>query len=352
MKSRLSNAVVVAALLGALAASTAGAVEPLEAVRSSARALREQVSALRASQLAQRNELSSVSQRIEQLKARQKGALAAGGELDQALKRSQELSGVLSGLAQQVSAREGELESANVTLLEGLTAELTRLRADFDRQTDRVVRRRLIEQMKRLRSEREALRATLPPTRLPQLDTLKPSDDPEELLEQADLLRDGQEKIQKELKALETRIAEKRQEVELDRRVQRFMGEESMLDDQDRRLRVQRSKALEATTTGGPVGGPVGSNSAPAPDTAGPVSGIGAQRDAAPTAGDPFISGGGARSVSGSDGRPQVGSSVRSLRGEDDHLEDLEVERLRLRGMADELKKKADELERRATELR
>ena len=87
----------------------------------------------------------------------------------------------------------------------------------------------------------------LPAAKLPTLDTVRPSDDPEELLEQADLLRDNEEKLRRELKTLEARIAERRDEAELDRRVQRFMGEESMFDDSDRRLRVQRTVTTPAS---------------------------------------------------------------------------------------------------------
>jgi hypothetical protein len=340
----------------AMATSAFGAGS-LEAVRSAARAARDQVSQLRAAQLAQRNELSGLSQRIEQLKAAQKGALTAGSELDVALKHSQELSGVLSGLAQQVSSREVELEAANLALLDALTGELSRLRADFDRQGDRAVRRGLIDQMKKLRVEREALRATLPAAKLPQLDTLKPSDDPEELLEQADLLRDNQEKLQKELKAVEARIAERKQEAELDRRVQRFMGEESMFDDQDRRLRVQRSTTFAGASTTNGAGAP--SPSAPVgPDSAGsPSAGtLGAfdtsRGSATPQQGGLDNSGGGVRVISGSDARPQLGGARPVAEGDDDHLEDLEVERLKLRSLADELKQKADELERRANQLK
>ena len=118
-----------AALLAfTLLATAAGAATGVEAMRANAAGLRSQVGKLRGEQLSKRNELSTVSGRIEALKAASKGSLLSGGELDLALKRSQELSGTLTELAQKLSAREAELESANLTLLEGLSAELTRLR--------------------------------------------------------------------------------------------------------------------------------------------------------------------------------------------------------------------------------
>jgi hypothetical protein len=342
----------LAAALLMLTSSWALGAGSLEAVRSTARAAREQVSQLRASQLTQRNELSKVSQRVEQLKVGQRGTLTPGSELDLALKRSQELSGVLSALAQQMSLRESELESANLALLDALTGELSRLRADFDRQTDRGVRRGLIEQLKKLRGEREALRATLPVARLPVLSTVTPSDDPTELLEQADLLRDNQEKVQKELKTLEVRIAERRQEAELDSRVQRFMGEESMFDEQDRRLRVQRTTPLEAPAATA-AEGTSRAASAPGPDTAGGgYNGAAFSDPATPEAVRGSVDNqSGVQVINGSDARPQLGGA-RTVAVGDDDLEGLEAEQAKLRGRAAALKQQADELERRAADLR
>ena len=369
------RALLLTACLLALPGWAAGS---LDALRSGSRGARDQVSSLRAEQLKQRSELSTLSSRIETLKASSKGKLLPGGELDAALKRSQEISGALSELAQQVSGREAELENANLALLDGLSSELTRLRADFDRQTDRSVRKGLIDQMRKLRVERDALRQTLPATKIPTLDAVRPSDDPEELLEQADLLRDNEEKLRRELKTLDARIAERRQEVELDRRVQRFMGEESMFDDGDRRLRVQHTVTTPATAPQAPAtGGTTGESGAAAPPagtTADTTAGTGGAFSNSPfgaqSLGSPSPAAGGAtnRSADGtsfntgldsssirvtnaSDARVQVGGA-RAISGGDDDLDDLEVERLRLQGLAGQLKKKADELQQRASQLK
>jgi hypothetical protein len=282
----------------------------------------------------------------------------------------------LSDLGSQLSTREAALESANLTLLDALSTELARLRAEFDRQANREVRKQLIDSMRKLRAEREALRQALPAARLPALDTLKPSDDPEELLEQADLLRDNEEKLRRELKSLEARIAERREEQELDRRVQRFMGEESMFDDADRRLRVQRTVTTPATAPTQSMNTGVQSEQ-PAPaappvtssfDTAGtggtappPTGAFGlaptanTARAGAPEAdGTSFRTGldsSNIRVTNASDARVQIGGN-RSVAGGDDDLKDLEVERQRISNLAAQLKKKADELQKRAAELK
>jgi hypothetical protein len=365
------SAVLLTAVLFAFPVWAAGS---LDALRSGSRGARDQVTALRAEQLKQRNELSTLSAQIETLKAASKGKLMAGSELDAALKRSQELSGVLSDLAVKLSGREAELELANLSLLDGLSSELTRLRAEFDRQNDRAVRKGLIDQLRKLRAERDALRQTLPAAKIPTLDAVKPSDDPEELLEQADLLRDNEEKLRRELKVIEARIAERRDEAELDRRVQRFMGEESMFDDNDRRLRVQRTVTTPATaptaslndpknaeTGGAPPAGTTADTTAGSGGFTGSPFGaqsLGAANPAAPssrqTDGTSFGTGldsSNIRVTNASDARVQVGGA-RTISGGDDDLDDLEVERVRLQGLAGQLKKKADELQQRASQLK
>lgn len=362
----------LAAIIACLLALPGWAAGPLEALRSNSRALRDAVAALRGDQLRGRNELSTLSARIETLKAQQTGKLLPGGELDSALKRSQELSGALSGLSAQLTARETELSSANLALIDALSSELNRQRAEFDRQTDRDARRGLIASMRSLRAEREALRAAVPEAKLPTLDTTTSSDDPEELLERADLLRDSEEKLSRQLKQLETRITERRQELELDARVQRFMGEESMFDDSDRRLRVLRTTTTplaEAPGRGGTEAAPAAGafGSATTTDT---QAGTGGVSNAAPVSdalgaqtGSPNTAGGGDVRYTGSsdsasisitrasDARPQVGSLERFDVDSND-LKALERQRAELEKLKAGLSKKATELESRAAQLK
>ncbi len=332
--------------LWALSATAAGSID---ALRANAATSRTQVIELRGEQLAKRTELSSVSARIEALKAKHPNSLSpAGAELDSALKRSQELSGVLSGLAQRMAVSENELVASNTALLEGLSQELARARADFDRQTDRAARRASIARMKQLRLEREAVRAALPVTVVPSLDTLKPSDDPEELLEQAELLRDNEEKLAKELKSVETRLAERRDEQDLDRRVQRFLGEESMFDDQDRRLRMQRTvTTLEAGTTSSATG----RSASEAVPTAG-SAGAGGTSPAAQSDAFGGVDNSAIRVTTAVDARPQIGSGLSDTMRDADDVASLDAQRLKLKRLVDELKSKAATLEKRAGELK
>jgi hypothetical protein len=318
----------------------------LEVLRSSARSARASVSEIRSTQLAQRSDLSALSARIEELKGQSRGKLLRRGELDAALKQSQQLSESLSGLAQQLSLREAESGAAQRSLVDALSSELLLVRRQFDAESDREKRRSLIERMKSLRAERDAIVATLPASQVPTLEPLNATDDPEVLLEQADLLRDREEKIRRELKTLEKRIAERHEEVEMNRRVDRFMSEEAMFDDQDRRLRLQKTigaQTLEApraaaareddTATTGPAAAPQGSFGA-AEGAAAPKNGADATQP---------------RVVTGADARPQLGQRG-GFNDVDGDLSALTNQKKTLEGFAETLKQKALELERRASE--
>jgi chromosome segregation ATPase len=349
MNPRLS-ALLLCLLLGVPAWGASG----LEAVRGRAQTARTEVRSLRGQQQSLREELNGLAARIEALKSARQGRLTAGTELEAALRRSQELSGSLTGLAQSVAAAEGESERAHLALHAALSEELSRLRSAWDATTERGQRAKLLEAMRTVRAEREAVRAALPASRVPALDAATSGgDDPEDLLEQADTLRDTEDKVRERLKALRGRITEVREERDLDRRMNDFLGEESMFDEQDRRLRVRLSgdrvqvdrsgsrggsPTFQEDSAGAPV--PVG-DPAPPPEISTPddVSGPGPISPAS--------------SARASDRRPQV-ESVRAqalAAGGPVDLASLEAEAAKLEALARELDGRASTLEHRAQEL-
>lgn len=348
------------ALLAVLLTFPAWGAGQLDTLRASAKAAREQASAVRGEQMQKRQQLNQLSAQIETLKAEAKGKLLPGGQLDAALKQSQELSGALTTLAQTMSSRESTLESANLALLSALNNQLTELRADFDRQTERAQRQIVLRQFKTVRAEREQVRAALPAARVPAVGAIRASEDPIELLEQADAMRDNEDKVHRELKVLEGRISEAKSERELDGRVRQFLGEESLFDDQDRRLRVRR-ETTEAPALGGTANDTA--TNAEARQTAGTTPppngfqgaaptglGAGPQNSKNETGGAPLAPPG-TKVTSGSDARPIVGGQ-RIAGGDDDDLEELEVQRLKLQGLAGQLRAKATELEKKAAQLK
>ncbi|WP_223642558.1 TetR family transcriptional regulator [Corallococcus sp. EGB] len=340
---------VLPLLLCLFVAAPAGAMSGLEQARAKAQAARTEARTLRTRQQGLRDELNGLAARIESLKAQRQGKLTPGGELEAALRRSQELSGELTGLAQSVSGADGEVERAHLALHGALSQELTRLRAAWDATTDRAERARLLEQMRSVRGEREAVRAALPASQVPALDGAARGDDPEDLLAQADALRDTQDKVRQRLQALKTRITEVREERDLDRRMNDFLGEESMFDDQDRRLRMRTSgdRGLQLAPTqrgSGRLPWVSAGESDQAPNYAG---------GPAPGNGGEVSAGGTPPSVTASDRRPQV-DPVRAQALAAGGAEDvglMEQEAARLESLEHELDGRAGALEQRAKTL-
>ncbi|ATB31239.1 TetR family transcriptional regulator [Melittangium boletus] len=354
------------------------AASGLDAPRTEAQEARARVRELREHQQALRAELNTLAGRIEQLKAEQKGRLVAGPELQGALRQSQELSGQLTGLAQSLAGAESDAERKNLTLHTALSAELDRVRAAWDATSDRQARAGLIARMRALRTERDALRSALPPSQVLAPPSLATSDDSEDLLEQADALRDSEDKVRERLKTLRARLTEVREERELDRRMSDFLGEESMFDEQDRRLnlRVDGSGTVSVNATPRLGGGGLFSsreeaiptlpdltvgdsspippaNPPPSPGAPGTGGGVGGNPGPSEPPGSshsppPRVS------HQASDSRPQVGT-VRAQALASDAVDDvraLEQEAARLESLARELGARAGSLERRARELR
>ncbi len=65
---------------------------------------------------------------------------------------------------------EGESERAHLALHAALSEELSRVHAAWDATAGREQRSQLLERMRQLRAEREAVRAALPASRVPALE--------------------------------------------------------------------------------------------------------------------------------------------------------------------------------------
>lgn len=355
-----------------LGAPAWGASE-LEAVRTRAQSARAEVRTLRGQQQALRDELNTLAARIETLKAQRQGKLTAGEELESALRRSQELSGALTGLAQSVAGAEGEAERANLALHQSLSEELARVRAAWDGTTDRAARAQLVSRMRTLRMERDAVRAALPPSRVPALSKAESSDDTEDLLEQADALRDSEDKVRQRLTALKARISEVREERDLERRMSDFLGEDAMFDEQDRqlRLRLDDSRHVAVDATQRPQrGSSTGADSAPPAPVSAPGTGGGAPNSGNPSDVPPPTTATPPPTTTppvtqqppptmqtptahASDSRPQV-DTVRAQQlaaGGPEDLAEMEAEAKRLEKLARELNARAATLEHRVREL-
>jgi hypothetical protein len=330
-------------LLLLLLASGTGALAatPLEAARVEAAEARAVLDDLRRQQLALRGELGLLSGRIEAMKAPGGSVASRRSELDGALKQSQALSQTLTGLVQSASEAERRAGQAQGALVSALGEELVRLRQLFDATPDRARRGVLLGQMRAVRAEQENARLLLPPAELP-LPMASPAGeaDPEALLEQADALRDSEDRVRQRLRQLEGRLREAREERELQRRMDDFLGAEAMFDEQDRRLRVGASNPSAAPVFGPREGAPAAVQD-PAPAQGGVQSP--GTNDFPRTRTDAF-----------GEHRPQVGRrpGTAAALEEAENLESLEALRRRLEEQARGLAREAESLERRARELK
>lgn len=355
----MSRLLPLLALVGLIWSAPVGAATPLEVARSQAAQARAHTNELRSKQMGLRMELNTLAARIERLKSRQKGALITGGDLDASLRRSQELSGTLTNLARELSQAEGDLERENLALLGVLNAELDGLRRRWEASSDRNTRADTLARMRSLRQEREQVRAMLPASKVPALQNAR-SDDPEDLLEQADALRDSEDKVRQRMKALEGRIAELRDERELDQRMNDFLGDQSMFDDEDRRLRRTLENDLQVQRQPPLFGDSAGTEAAASPTTSDPGSASqpppeSTSEDTRSPAPEPRP----APTVSiterakHADGRPAVGGADALLLGDPNSgdLEALEAQLDKMKKLAEQLDTRADGLEKKAREL-
>jgi len=187
--------------------------------------------------------LDQLAQQIEARKAAKPGKLFGDAQLDDLLKQSQAISSQMTDALKAENEAEELLRGGQARMVDELDAELARLRSRWDAAKTREERQGLVGQLKSLRAERDSLRRSMPATPVPQLSD-RPSDDPEELLERADALLDGEDKLRREEQALTRRIQELKAERELERRMNEYLSEDSLFDEHDRRLSVTRSAGV------------------------------------------------------------------------------------------------------------
>src|SRR5215470_6882619 len=238
-------------LIASVASGSAWGKTELDGLRQSATEARQRVAELRARQSAQQKQLDDLAPRIESLK--QQSGMVPGGELKEQLRRSQDLSSQLTAIAQALASAEVESQRRDSQLLAGLSAELQRLETAWDQSGSRQKRALLIVQVQALKEEREKLRSSKPLRDIPSVQPSRVSEEPEDLRRQFDSLRDSEDKVKQQLSAVESRISEVRDERALDRRMNEFLREQSLFDEQDRsyRLTPEQSAFQGAPTLGG-----------------------------------------------------------------------------------------------------
>jgi hypothetical protein len=191
--------------------------------------------------------LEALARDIERRKAAGAGErLLPDFQLLSDLRSSQELSEAVSALNREIDQLERtyheRLERLGALYDDAVEGTVGALRAAGEGE-----RADLTRVLARLRSEREALRHELEPDRKPtdaggpeSGTNLLASDDPEELAERADAVRDDQDKLRQKLASLDTRIAALERELRLEREMRDFVSDQDLFGEQSRVLRVPR----------------------------------------------------------------------------------------------------------------
>jgi hypothetical protein len=210
-------------------------------------------------------QLDQLSKQIETFKAQQQQnpSLFVPGQLDALLKQSQSESEALLVLqAEQARTHQAE-HNARDELSRVLDARINEERASLSKESDPTRQGELAKDLRSLESERSSLSARVDAApeagSNPAAANGSMSDDPRELRERADALRDRADKLARQKDAIEARIRELHDRQELERQLSRFSREEALFDESDRRVSVSKLDAAAPALSSNPNGTPVGS---------------------------------------------------------------------------------------------
>ena len=186
----------------------------------------------------------ALASQIKDIKENMDNSVLPNFSLESKLRKSQELSKTLTLLNRELQA----LKKAKRQRLQQLDTAYTHL-VDYIAKSAKTApsdqRGQLIKLLAKARKERAAIRAQLssdtgpvePEKDLDEKELLA-SDDPEELSERADAIRDEQDKLRKELALLDKRLRQLADEARLDREMKDFVGDQDIFNENSRVLVV------------------------------------------------------------------------------------------------------------------
>ncbi len=169
------------------------------------------------------------------------GGIIPDLDLQRMLAESRELSEQLAELDRQLGSLENAKRRARSYLLTRYEKLVEQL-AEEARRSEPRQRDELLGLLSRVRVERDALRdkpaaAPLPAERFGD-DSLLGSEDPEELSERADAVRDEQDRLRRELSRLDRALAQQQADRRLELEMRDFLSERSVFGEDSRTLRA------------------------------------------------------------------------------------------------------------------
>lgn len=204
-------------------------------------------------QLAER--LSRLAKEIKQRKAaRGEGGILPDLTLQEMLRRSRELSETLTLITREMEAL-NQVRKDRLQSLGRVYDRLVERAAASVRQAGGARKAELLRTLAEFRDQRDRIRRELmPPAEArPPIETreLLASDDPEELRERADAVRDEQDRLRLRLKRVERRIAQVQADRRLEREMQDFQKDQALFGEEGRILGVTRSQTSTTTVPSG-----------------------------------------------------------------------------------------------------
>lgn len=250
-------------MIGWLLAGVVRAEEPgrqplfdrASAIRLEVERLDDARKALAARRDALAGRLDALAVRIRERKqARTAGGLLPDFTLQDLLRSSQELSGELTLLNKELEALE-QLRRDRLERLYGIYGRLIGETTTEARNRKGARRAALLDVLGRLRTERRRVERALAVDRTPpppmDTDHMLASDDPEELTEQADAVRDEQDRLRRRLASLGSRIQEAEAECRLEREMNDFQEDQELFAEDSRFIRATRTTSYSTEKSGG-----------------------------------------------------------------------------------------------------
>ncbi len=206
-------------------------IERIEDAESAVRLHRDKVA----------KEHEALAVQIKEIKESMGDSVLPNFPLEAKLRKSHDLANTLTLLNRELDALERARKS-KLEKLEKVYDELVEQTAKIVRTASEGKKQQLVRFLARARSERQAVRAQLSSLDDSSFRTshglnekdLLASDDPDELSERADAVRDEQDKLRKELAFVDKRIKELADEARLDREMREFVGDHDIFNEDSR----------------------------------------------------------------------------------------------------------------------
>jgi uncharacterized protein YoxC len=195
------------------------------------------------------NKLNVLAEKIKDAKSDSSSKILPQLALQNMLQESQTLSDALLEINRKIKSKKETRRSLLTQLVQAYDIAI-KLTARKITKTKGNQQKELIAHLNQLRTERHLVRKQFAPDHRsqPPLDheDLLKSEDPEELIERADAVKDEQDKLRRRLQAIDKRVAELAAESRLKRQLGNFLDDQTLFGEESRTLQFSRDNPAAA----------------------------------------------------------------------------------------------------------